>query len=149
MNSVGAPDRELLPLLVEYLPRQRWFSAKGQQLDLSAIDITQRTIIEQDYHESDIEQVLFTVRTATGVHRYQMWIGWCWQVPDRIAHAAIGAVEGRTAYDALSDVNVSRLLLEAVDQNRDFGGGLRARREPDAKIDVGAEGLVIGDVKCF
>jgi len=144
MSFVGAPDRDLLPLLVDYLPHQRWFSAKGQQLDLSVIDITQRTVIARDYYESDVEQVLFTVRTATGLHRYQMWIGWCWQVPERIAHAAIGAVEGRTAYDALSDVNVSRLLLEAVDQNRDFGGGLRAEREADAKIDAGAEGLVIG-----
>ena len=29
MNSVGAPDHDLVPLLVEYLPHQRWFSAKG------------------------------------------------------------------------------------------------------------------------
>ena len=88
--------------------------------------------------------MLLTVGTATGLQRYQIWIGWTWQVPDRIAHATIGSIDGRTAYDALSDVNVSRLLLEAIDQNRDFGGAIVARREADAIIDTTAEGLVIG-----
>ena len=126
MNTVGAPDRELVPMLVDYLPHQRWFSAKGQQLDATAIDITHRTVVAENYYDADIEQVLFTVETATGPHRYQIWIGWCRQVPDRLAHATIGSAGGRTAYDALSDVNVSRLLLEAIDQNRDFGDGLSA-----------------------
>jgi maltokinase len=142
MNSVGAPDHELIPLLAEYLPHQRWFSAKGQEL--GDISIVSRTTIAENYYESDIEQVLLTVGTATGLQRYQVWIGWTWQVPDRIAHATIGSIDGRTAYDALSDVNVSRLLLEAIDQNRDFGGAIVARREADAIIDTTAEGLVIG-----
>ena len=144
MNNIGAPDHELVPMLVDYLPHQRWFSAKGEQLDATAIDITHRTVVAENYYDADIEQVLFTVQTATGPHRYQIWIGWCWQVPDRLAHAAIGSTGGRTAYDALSDVNVSRLLLEAIDQNRDFGDGLSATREADAEIDCTAEGLVIG-----
>jgi maltokinase len=144
MHFVGAPDHELIPLLVDYLPNQRWFSAKGQHLESRDIDITHRTIVAENYWESDIEQVLFTVATPTGAHLYQIWIGWCWQVPDRIAHATIGAVGGRTAYDALSDIHVSRLLLEAIDRDRDFGDGLRAVREADAQIDTGAEGLVIG-----
>ena len=142
MNSVGAPDHALIPLLAEYLPHQRWFSAKGQEL--GDISIVSRTTIAENYYESDIEQVLLTVGTATGLQRYQIWIGWTWQVPDRIAHATIGSIDGRTAYDALSDVNVSRLLLEAIDQNRDFGGAIVARREADAIIDTTAEGLVIG-----
>jgi len=144
MHSAGAADHELVPLLLEYLPHQRWFAAKGQQLELSSIDIAHRTTVAENYYDADIEQVLFTVATATGPQLYQMWIGWCWQVPERIAHAIIGAVDGRTAYDALSDANVSRLLLEAIEQNRDFGDNLRASREPDAVIDTGAEGLVIG-----
>jgi len=144
MNTVGVPDHDLVPLLVEYLPHQRWFSAKGQQLQPSDIDITHRTTVAENYYDADIEQVLFPVRTPTGPHRYQLWIGWTWQLADRLAHATIGAVGGRTGYDALSDTNVSRLLLEAIDQDRDFGEGLRARREAGAEIDTTAEGLVIG-----
>lgn len=143
-HHVGAPDHELVPLLVNYLPHQRWFAAKGQELDQRSIDISRRTVVAVDYFDTDLEQVLFTVNTAGGTHRYQIWIGWCWQVPERLAHATLGSFEGRTAYDALSDSNVSRLLLEAIDENRDFGEQLQARREPDAGIDVGAEGLVIG-----
>ena len=95
--------------------------------------------------DADIEQVLFTVGTATGPQRYQIWIGWTWQVPDRLAHATIGSVEGRTAYDALSDVNVSRLLLEAIDQNRDFGDGMRGQAGGGRDASTPrAEGLVIG-----
>ena len=93
MKSVGAPDHELIPLLTEYLPHQRWFSAKGQEL--GDISIISRTTIAENYYDSDVEQVLLTVGTATGLQRYQIWIGWTWQVPDRIAHATIGSVDGR------------------------------------------------------
>jgi maltokinase len=144
MSFVGARDRDLVPLLAEYLPNQRWFAAKGIELDDRDITITHRGVVAENYWDADIEQVLFTVVTPAGTHRYQIWVGWTWQIPDRLAHAAIGVVEGRTAYDALSDVHVSGLLLEAIDQGRDFGDGLRAIREADAKIDTGAEGLVIG-----
>ena len=141
-DHLGAPDHDLVPLLIDYLPQQRWFSAKGQEL--GEILISSRTTVARDYYDSDIEQVLFTVATATGVHRYQIWIGWCWQVPERIAHATIGTVGGRSAYDALSDANVSHLLLELIDQDRSVSESLWARREPDAVIDTDAAGLVIG-----
>ena len=129
MSPVGAQDHDLVPLLAEYLPHQRWFAAKGIELDDRDITITHRTVVAENYWDADIEQVLFTVVTPTGTHRYQIWIGWTWQIQDRLAHAVIGVVDGRTAYDALSDVNVSRLLLEAIDQGRDFGDGLLAIRE--------------------
>ena len=51
-------------MLVEYLPHQRWFSAKGQHLGASAIDITHRTVVAENYYDADVEQVLFTVGHA-------------------------------------------------------------------------------------
>ncbi len=175
-DPIEVPDSELVALLVDYLPHQRWFSAKGQDLGADAVRIGARTLVAADdsnepertdrpdrehpdhehpdrehpdrdragHDRADIEQVLITVDTGTGLHRYQLWIGWCWQVPDRIAHATIGAVKGRTAYDALSDGNVSHLLLAAIAGDRDFGNGLKARHEPDAEIDADADGMVIG-----
>ncbi len=143
-HDIGAPDHDLVPLLVEYLPHQRWFSAKGQLLELSDIELSARTPIARGHHDSDIEQVLFTVRTATGPQRYQLWIGWTTQLSDQLTYATIGTIEGLTAYDALSDTAVARLLLEAIDGQRDFGNGVRARREADAKIDTRPDGRVIG-----
>jgi len=143
-EHVGAPDADFVAMLVEYLPGQRWFSAKGQDLGPDAFEILRRTVIARDYYDSDVEQVLLQVATATGRHLYQMWVGWTWHVPDRVAHAVIGGADGRTAYDALADVNVTALLLSSVADGRDFGSGVRALRESDAAIDTDTLGLVIG-----
>ena len=141
---VGAADHELVPLLVEYLPSQRWFSAKGQQLNAAAVEIAARTVVASGLHDTDLEQVLFTVQTGSGSQRYQLWIGWTEQLADQLSYAAIGTVGGRTGYDALADTRVSSLLLTAIDEDRDLGNGLVARREPQAKIDTTAVGRVIG-----
>ena len=139
--GVGPADDVLIPILAKYLPHQRWFSAKGQEL--GSIEIIGRTVAARDLHGSDVEQVLFTVQTLFGQQRYQLWIGWSWQLPDRLAHATIGSGWGRVAYDALQDQNVAALLIRAIADNIDFAG-VRARAEPDAVIDTAAPGLVIG-----
>ncbi len=144
-SGMGADIDDLVPMLADYLPHQRWFSAKGQ--DLGDIVVTGRTAIAYDLDGADVEQVLFTVQTATGTQRYQIWIGWNRHLPDRLTHAVIGVAAGLTAYDALQDTSVSAFVLSAIDENRDFATGdatLRARREPDAELDTTAEGLVIG-----
>ena len=143
-EHVGAPDQDFVAILVDYLPGQRWFSAKGQDLGPDAFRILNRTVIERDFHDTDVEQVLLEVATATGTHLYQMWVAWTWHVPDRVAHAVIGGVDGRTAYDALADTNVTGLLLAAVVHGRDFGTGVRALNEADVDVDTEAFGLVIG-----
>ncbi|HYN70862.1 MAG TPA: aminoglycoside phosphotransferase [Nakamurella sp.] len=140
-EGVGLADHVLIPILAEYLPHQRWFSAKGQEL--GTIEIIGRAVAARDLHGSDIEQVLFTVDTLFGLQRYQLWIGWSWQLPDRLAHATIGSGWGRVAYDALQDQNVAALLIRAIADNTDFGD-VQARAEPDAVIDTSAPGLVIG-----
>ncbi len=143
-RPVGAADHDLVPLLVEYLPQQRWFSAKGQQLDATAVDIISRTPVAVGFHGIDVEQVLFTVHTGSGLHRYQLWLGWTDVLPDHLTYSMIGTVEGRTGFDALADTRVSTLLLETIGENRDLGNGVRGRREPDAVFDTGAVGRVIG-----
>jgi len=143
IETVGAPDDSLILLLAEYLPGQRWFAAKGQQLSAERYRIVRRTVIARNLHDADIEQVLLEVSTKTRQDIYQLWVAWTWHVPDRVAHAVIGSHDGHTAYDALADVNVTALLLTAIDEGRDFGGGVRAVRETGAEIDTGAMGLVI------
>lgn len=143
-DHVGAPDSDLISLLAYYLPAQRWFAAKGQTLTDENYRIVRRTVIARDVSAADVEQVLLEVTTPTRQDLYQLWVAWTDHVPDRVAHAVIGTYDGRTAYDALADVNVTALMLSAVDEGRDFGSGVSARREPDAVIDTGAMGLVIG-----
>lgn len=143
-EPVGAPDDAFIGLLVDYLPGQRWFSAKGQQLGAGSFRILRRTVIARDVDGADVEQVLLEVDTATGRHLYQMWVGWTWHVPDRVAHAVIGAVDGHTAYDALADTEVTGLLLRAVVHGQDFGAGVLAINESDTPVDTDAFGLVIG-----
>src|SRR5664279_270948 len=75
-DGVGLADDVLIPILAEYLPHQRWFSAKGQEL--GTIEIIGRAVAARDLDGSDIEQVLFTVDTLFGKQRYQLWIGWSW-----------------------------------------------------------------------
>ena len=58
MSFVGARDKDLVPLLAEYLPHQRWFAAKGIELDDRDITITHRTVVAENYWDADIEQVL-------------------------------------------------------------------------------------------
>lgn len=143
-DGVGAPESALIPMLAGYLPAQRWFAAKGQDLGTEAFRILRRTVVARDHHDADVEQILLEVSTATGQHLYQLWVAWTWHLPDRVAHATIGGVDGYTAYDALADVNVTALLLSAVADGRDFGNGVRALREADAVFDTDAMGLVIG-----
>jgi maltokinase len=144
IEPVGSPDPDLISLLAHYLPNQRWFAAKGQQLSAESYRVVRRTVIARDFYDADVEQVLLAVTTATRQDLYQLWVAWTWHVPDRVAHAVIGTYDGHTAYEALADVNVTALLLSAIDEGRDFGAGVRARREPDADIDTAAMGLIIG-----
>ena len=102
---------------------QRWFAAKGQDLQAADYRILRRTVIARDLHDADVEQVLLEVTTATGVDVYQLWVGWTWHVPEQVAHATIGSVDGRTAYDALADIHVTDLLLQSVDAGPGFRGG--------------------------
>ena len=143
-RPVGVADHNLVPLLVEYLPQQRWFSAKGQQLDIAAVDVVSRTPVARDFNGVDVEQLLFTVRTGSGLHRYQLWLGWTDVLADHLTYASIGTVEGRTGFDALADTRVSTLLLATIGENRDLGNGVQGRREPDAVFDTSAVGRVIG-----
>ena len=128
-DHVGAPDGDFIAMLVEYLPGQRWFSAKGQSLGPDAFRILNRTVIARDFNDADVEQVLLKVATATGRHLYQLWVGWTWHVPDRVAHAVIGAADGRTAYDALARHRRHRAAADLVVHGRDFGPGVRAISE--------------------
>lgn len=140
-DHVGTSTDELTDLLRHWLPNQRWFSGKGQTL--GDIRITDRTPLATVLGGAEIEQVLLTVVSAAGVHRYQLWVGWHRWLPDKLQHARIGSFGEWTAYDALHDSAVAAFLIGAISTNL-VRGGISFQAEPDAVIDSRAAGLVIG-----
>ncbi len=139
--STSVDDSELSALLEHWLPQQRWYGA----LEAGDVRLESRRPVASDVDGADVEHLVVSVPDPLGgePRRYQLWVGWREFVPERLAHSVIGQVAHRTAYDALHDHAVSSLLLEAIGDSRSFGD-LEAHAEPDAVIDVGAPGLVIG-----
>lgn len=91
----------------EWLPRQRWYAGRNRrQTAVSAAAITAL--------RADLELVLLDVSYADGsTERYQVVV--LWSAEKRTDYpdiATIGAVRGRTAYDALYDAASVRHLLE-------------------------------------
>ena len=147
-SGIGADIDDLVPLLAEYLPHQRWFSAQGPAAGPATSTITDRTADRRRTSTTPTSSRCCSPSgPPTGPHRYQLWIGWSWQLPDRLAHAVIGAVGGRTAYDALHDTDVSALAARGDRREpRLRVGGARAGPARAGRRDrhVRAEGLVIG-----
>jgi maltokinase len=103
---------KVAPLLVDFLPRQRWFSGDQPPVELRV------TVIEQRDGEPLMAWLLLDVTTADGTDAiYQLVLG------GRSAASRhrflrgkdmIGEVEGTVFYDALVDPELAMVVLEAV-----------------------------------
>src|SRR6478609_2565704 len=88
-------DAELLSMLSRWLPQQRWFAGDVAD-DLS---IESRAFVG-DVDWAAVEHLVITAPAPGGtVGRYQLWLGWRDQLPDRLTHSAIGAIGGCSCYD--------------------------------------------------
>ena len=133
-----APDQDLAELLGRWLPGQRWFASKG---DAVQVTIESRTRIA-DLPERSSEQVLFTVPSATGTQRYQVWVGWTHNLPERLAGVLIGEAGGTAAFDALHDSGLTSFVLQHIASGTAIGE-LTFAAEPGVQIDEQAIGKVI------
>ncbi len=138
------PTSSLTELLTDWLPRQRWFAAKG--VDLHAVTIADSGRLTPDLDTADgtvqLDHLIIEVDSPLGVQHYQLFVGWRAELPARLAHAAIGRAEGRTAYDALHDRAVTAELLTGLAAGRQWGD-IRLVAEADAAIDPTAPGRMI------
>jgi maltokinase len=125
--------------LATWLVKQRWFAGKGRELrDLAIVADTQ--IIEGD---PELRHLILTVSHATTVDYYQVLVGFCRDLPDRLEHAAIGPVgDGRYAYDALHDSDLTRSLITGIAADATVGS-LQMRKIPGARFETDAGSLVI------
>lgn len=131
---------ELPRLLPEWLPRQRWFAAKGREVRSVTVAACTPLVVEGD---PLLDHVLLAVGVDDGVEVYQLFVGRTSTPRGELENIAFGVVDDLIAYDALWDVRGTEWLLEAIRDNRTVGD-LRFVPEPDAKLAEGLPGRVMG-----
>jgi maltokinase len=148
--------------LAEWMPTQRWFAGKGARiLDLAIVADT-----ELAGGDPGLRHLIIDVSQGSSVDSYQVFAGLRKRIPDRLDHAVIAAASaaggrgsggrgrgsggrgkgsgggGLTAYDALHDPDLTRLLLRAIATGEQVGP-VRFAREPGATIDTDLDSLVL------
>ena len=126
-------------LLPGWLPQQRWFGAKGRQVESVDI-ISDHTVVDGD---PALRHLLIQVNLGEDVETYQLLLGRRSEVPERLEHAVIGHEGDLALYDAAHDNELSQVLLQLIAEDADEGG-LAFRRLPGAALNVDLTGIVMG-----
>src|SRR5258707_9775348 len=125
--------------LATWLPAQRWYSGTGTTVRDLAIS-ADTTLAAGD---PELPHLVITVSQKGEAARYQVLVGIRAHVPEPLRRAVIGPTgSGGTAYDALHDPALTRLLLRGISEQLTVGR-LRFVREPAAVIDTAADSLVM------
>jgi maltokinase len=125
--------------LAAWLVKQRWFAGKGRGLrDLAIVADSQ--IVSGD---PELRHLIVTVSHGTSVDYYQVLAGLRRRLPARLRHARIGPTgDGRQAYDALHDSDLTKPLLAALADEGSIGS-LQMRKVAGASFDTGLDSLVL------
>jgi maltokinase len=132
---------DVLALLADWLPTQRWFAGKEQPID--EIDVLSHTQLAADV--GVLHHLVLAVRQSGTVAVYQVPLGRRAHEPDRLAHATLGVTDAGWLHDALHDRDLTAVLLElfaAADGDGHVAGDLAFHREPGSEIPVGEPSLV-------
>ena len=125
--------------LAAWLPTQRWYSGSGATL--RDLKITADTTLAAG--DPELRQLIVTVPLGGQAARYQVLVGTRSDLPGPLRHAVIGpAGPDRTAYDALHDPELTKILLRGLAEQRTVGP-VRFVREPGAVIETGLDSLVL------
>jgi maltokinase len=125
-------------LLHDWLPHQRWYAAKGREIRNVEV-ASDIPLIEDD---PSLHHLLVAVDAGNGIEHYQLLVGVRADLPRRLVHAAIGRVDGGTAYDAAHDWELTSFLLRHFAAGDDVGP-LRFRHMEGAQIPTSLVSLVI------
>jgi maltokinase len=125
--------------LARWLPAQRWFSGK----DATVRDLTitaEATLLAGD---PELRHLVVSMTASGSAATYQVLVGIRSQLPGSFRHVAIGPTEdGRFAYDALHDDDLTRILLRNLAEERTVGA-LRFCKEPGSVIDPRLNSIVL------
>jgi maltokinase len=126
-------------LLPQWLPQQRWFGAKGRQVESVEL-IRDHTIVDGD---PALRHLLLEVDLGEDIETYQMLLGRRTELPERLEHAVIGHEGDLALYDAAHDNQLSQVLLQLMAAEAD-DSGLAFRKLPDVALNVELTGIVMG-----
>ncbi len=116
--------------LAEWMPAQRWFAGKGARI----IDLAIVADTELAGGDPGLRHLIVAVSQGAAVDTYQLLLGLRAELPDELRHVVIGMAEdGRIAYDALHDPELTRLLLRAIAERRDGRAAALRPRSPGAE----------------
>ena len=125
-------------LLPDWLPQQRWFGAKGRQIE--SIDIvSDRVVIDGD---PTMRHLLVAVDLGEDVETYQLLVGRRTELPERLQHSVIGREGDLALYDATHDSELSHILLQLMNVDA-VEDGLAFHRLPGTELNVELAGLVM------
>ena len=115
-------DEELAALLPGWLPKQRWFAAKGRPVR----SVTVRTTPLRTDDEPLLDLALAAVAFGddSPVQHYQVLVARREHLRAELEHVSIGQIGRHLAYDGLWDTAATRWLLDAL------RAGRRRRRRP-------------------
>jgi maltokinase len=129
----------LADTLATWLPAQRWFPGAGATVrDLA---ITADTTLAAG--DPELRHLIVTVSSGGGTACYQVLAGIRSRVPDSLRHAVMGpAGSGATAYEALHDPALTKILLQGLAEQLTVGP-ISFVREPGAVIDTSLDSLML------
>jgi len=138
---VTEPATALLAQLKAWLPKQRWFAAKGRVIaDLSvAQTVALRT--EEPFADLLVLDVAFI--DGGPIEHYQLLIGRRATLPAELEYVAIGTDQGLVAYDGVWDGELAGELLRLLAEGA-TRGWLRFVPEPGAAVPSGLPSRVLG-----
>jgi maltokinase len=124
--------------LATWLPVQRWYPGGTAAVDLAIIADTPLAS-----GDPELRHLIVSVSDGGDEVRYQVLAGVRAHVPAELNHAVIGPDgRGGTAYDALHDPELTRVLTRGIAAGR-VTGPLRFVAEPAAPVDETADSLVL------
>ena len=124
----------LADLLAAWLPAQRWFAGSGSTV--GRIDITSQVTLADG--DPELAHLMVDAWVSQEPVSYQVPVGIRAVLPSALGPASIGALpDGRVAYDAAADPELTAVLLRGIAAGHD-AGPLRFGTEPGAVIDADA-----------
>ena len=131
-------------LLPDWLPQQRWFGAKGRVIDDIRIDGDRRLVDGDPALRHLLVQISYEPDgSSNDVETYQLLVGQRAEIPERLAHAVIGASGDTMLYDAAHDAQLTHVLLQMLAAGDDEQG-LRFRHLPGTELETDLTSIVMG-----